>query len=104
MPTPFIDPHPTVGPDGDRVPDPQAGFVTGTHEVGVNPLRRAVVTSKASSLTAVRAYLPSNYTAEQPDPLGPVYIAGHDNAGWTLDGYVLPRLASGMHIAEEVHS
>lgn len=26
-----------------------------------------------------------------------------DHAGWSLDGYVIPRLASGMHFAEEVH-
>jgi hypothetical protein len=29
-------------------------------------------------------------------------IAGRDVAGWTLDDYVIPRLASGMYYAEEV--
>jgi hypothetical protein len=31
-----------------------------------------------------------------------VIIAGTDYAGWTLDGYVLPRLASGLMFGEEV--
>lgn len=50
----------------------------------------------------VAAYLPSNY--EVVDLILPdiVVIAGVDNAGWTLDGYVIPRLASGMIRAEEV--
>ena len=26
---------------------------------------------------------------------GSLFVIGRDNAGWTLDGYVLPRLASG---------
>jgi hypothetical protein len=29
-------------------------------------------------------------------------IVGEDFAGWTLDAYILPRLASGLHWAEEV--
>lgn len=46
-------------------------------------------------------YLPDNYrviggTAEH------YTIAGHDVAGWTLDGYVIPRLASGLIFAHEV--
>ena len=31
-----------------------------------------------------------------------VLIVGRDSAGWTLDGYVIPRLASGTIFAEEV--
>ena len=31
-----------------------------------------------------------------------IVVFGHDNAGWTLDGYVIPRLASGMIFAQEV--
>jgi hypothetical protein len=50
---------------------------------------------------AIRAYLPENYkvVAVHEDH---VLIAGQDNAGWTLDGYVLPRLASGLYFGEEV--
>jgi hypothetical protein len=29
-------------------------------------------------------------------------IGGRDSCGWTLDDYVIPRLASGMYFAEEV--
>jgi hypothetical protein len=31
-----------------------------------------------------------------------VVVSGADMAGWTLDGYVIPRLASGLIWAEEV--
>lgn len=49
----------------------------------------------------VERYLPSNYkvvghTAEMTT------IEGVDNAGWTLDAYVIPRLASGMMRCREV--
>lgn len=50
---------------------------------------------------AVSAYLPSNYHVSGTDDAG-VFITGHDNAGWTLDDYVIPRLASGLYFAREV--
>lgn len=49
----------------------------------------------------VAAYLPSNYKVlgtEGDD----VLIGGEDNAGWTLDDYVLPRLASGLRFGQEL--
>ena len=33
---------------------------------------------------------------------GQTVIAGRDVAGWTLDAYVIPRLASGLYFAAEV--
>jgi hypothetical protein len=58
------------------------------------------------SLELVERYLPSNYTAYEFD--GPdgteIRVRGHDNAGWTLDGYVIPRLASGLIAAQEVQA
>ena len=55
---------------------------------------------------AVAAYLPSNYavTGNYDSVLhGPVVvIAGEDRAGWTLDDYVLPRLASGLMFGSEI--
>ena len=52
------------------------------------------------------AYLPDNYVIVGGDigsPGQPTYvIAGVDNAGWTLDDYVIPRLASGLIWVEEV--
>lgn len=46
-------------------------------------------------------YMPANYEVlhfeSHPDRSNwrLCVIGGRDNAGWTLDGYVLPRLASG---------
>jgi len=51
-------------------------------------------------LETVRRYLPSNYEADSDG--GNVWIHGVDRLGWTLDDYVLPRLASGLHFAKEV--
>lgn len=48
----------------------------------------------------VTNYLPSNYVA-MDSPEG-VLIVGYDRAAWTLDGYVIPRLASGLIFAQEV--
>lgn len=51
----------------------------------------------------VKAYLPENYRL-----LG-IYndtavIAGVDVAGWTLDGYVIPRYGSGLMACKELVS
>lgn len=51
-------------------------------------------------LSTIERYLPSNYQAvELPD--GSVWIVGQDVAGWGLDTYVIPRLASGLIYAKE---
>lgn len=47
-------------------------------------------------------YLPSNYQVHAEHDDGHFLIRGSDRAGWTLDGYVIPRLASGLIRAEEV--
>ena len=52
-------------------------------------------------LATVQRYLPSNYSAMILRP-GEIDITGTDIAGWTMDGYVIPRLASGLIIAKEV--
>lgn len=52
---------------------------------------------------AVARYLPANYRVTGEDAEW-VYFAGRDRAGWTLEDYVLPRLASGLYFAEEVKS
>lgn len=56
---------------------------------------RRTVTLNTGDARVVARYLPSNYTVVGTDSDGCVVIAGEDSAGWTLDGYVLPRLASG---------
>ena len=53
-----------------------------------------------TSLEQVQRYLPANYEAFVGET-GAIIIQGHDNAGWTLDGYVIPRLASGLIFARE---
>ncbi len=56
-----------------------------------------------ADLRRVQAYLPRNYVATLEDD-DSIRITGRDSAGWTLDDYVLPRLASGMIFAEEVEA
>ncbi len=62
-------------------------------------LRRAVVVGGARDLQQVLRFLPSNYDAAEIG--GRIVIEGRDSAGWTLEGYVLPRLASGGIWARE---
>jgi hypothetical protein len=54
-----------------------------------------------ASADTVGAYLPANYRCAATDAAG-TYIVGVDSAGWTLDGYVLPRLASGLYFGREI--
>ena len=89
--------------------------------------RYALVTSSSGTLLSLPAYMPDNYWLEanfEPGELDDVFadyeaftehtslgysprwpvaiIAGEDRAGWTLDDYVLPRLASGGYIGVEI--
>lgn len=59
----------------------------------------------------VAPFLPDNYRvvatdrgrgAQESSGALVVIIAGEDSAGWTLDDYVLPRLASGLYFGREV--
>jgi len=76
--------------------------------VPVQRKRRAIVNAYNgfdSQLETVQAYLPSNFTACESS--GTIHghcilIEGFDRAGWTLDTYVIPRLASGLIVAKEV--
>lgn len=65
-------------------------------------VRTAVVKGNGATAERVAAYLPSNYEVVGGNDEG-VIISGHDNAGWTLDDYVLPRLASGCLFGTEVN-
>lgn len=62
--------------------------------------RRAIVSSGRDSLETIQRYMPANYEAHQQGDV--VVIEGEDVAGWTLDDYVIPRLASGLIFATEV--
>jgi hypothetical protein len=74
------------------------------------PTERSVVRER-NKLIQVQSALPHNYiarldTASYIDgrtggqPV--IIIEGVDDAGWTLDGYVIPRLATALIIATEV--
>lgn len=74
--------------------------------------RVAVVLDDAISEEHVQNYLPQGYTAKieylpgnqagKTSNAMRIVIRGYDIAGWTLDDYVIPRLASGMIVATEV--
>lgn len=67
--------------------------------------RTAQVRGRDATLDSVKAYLPRNYRAveEGQDEVGRfILIEGEDHCGWTLDGYVIPRLASALLFAAEV--
>jgi len=67
---------------------------------GVHPYRLAVV--HHDNAETVARYLPSNYEVLHPAwSEGGILIGGMDVAGWTLDDYVIPRLASGLIRCEE---
>ena len=55
----------------------------------------------AGTREQIAPYLPTNYKVVGSDGERTV-IAGVDNAGWTLDDYVLPRLASGLYFGHEL--
>lgn len=55
------------------------------------------VVNNYTNVGQVRDYLPANYKVIHIDENGQgVIIAGEDDAGWTLDEYVIPRFASGL--------
>ena len=58
--------------------------------------RRAIVPGTPPEQVA--PYLPGNYRAEHRARGGTVII-GRDRNGWTLEDYVIPRLASGLIFA-----
>lgn len=73
-----------------------------------------IYTDKADT---VARYLPGNYSVVFTRPLSKAaaeqtragrpgqdvtVIEGEDSAGWTMDDYVLPRLASGLYIGQEI--
>lgn len=63
--------------------------------------RYALVTGRDLTAEKVAAYLPGNYRVEGDTSLG-IVVGGRDDHGWTLHGYVLPRLGSGLMMAVEI--
>jgi hypothetical protein len=70
----------------------------------VNPVRYAIVKDVAAA--TVERYLPGNYMMvcldDDVTKVHEVLIVGRDLAGWTMDDYVIPRLASGLIFAKEI--
>jgi hypothetical protein len=57
--------------------------------------------SNFRSLDEVKRYLPSGWDAHLVhDDF--ILATGQERAGWTVDGYILPRLASGLIVAKEI--
>lgn len=53
----------------------------------------------------IAAYLPEGYAVigeGMRDGRTFYVIGGYDNAGWTLDDYIIPRLASGLMACDEI--
>lgn len=78
-------------------------------------MKRYALVRNATSRSQVESYLPSNYevlwegmVSRYPGEWRPPFdvegyiVKGEDFAGWTLDGYVIPRFASGLIWAEEI--
>jgi len=68
-------------------------------------LEKTIRVTKRNDRTAaeVAALLPSNYRVTG-DVKSWVIVRGMDNAGWTAEGYVIPRLGSSMLHAVIEHS
>ena len=71
------------------------------------PMRYAIVRQRAGMTDQIASYLPANYSVLGRTPIRAsdevqILIGGQDRAGWTLDEYVIPRLASGLIHAEEI--
>jgi hypothetical protein len=68
-------------------------------------MKRYALVTTTSSCETVERYLPGNYRLihSEESPAGQtMVIAGRDSHGWTLDEYVLPRLASGLIFGTEI--
>jgi hypothetical protein len=81
------------------------------HRITAPPERFALVSVHRDSVETIQRYLPHNYVVNTAirtpitDPvtgLPCVLVEGRDDAGWTMDGYVIPRLGSGLIGAREV--
>lgn len=64
----------------------------------MNQEKRAIIRGKAWEVDVIRKYLPHNYFAFTFS--NDVIVVGMDSAGWTLEDYVIPRLASGNIVAK----
>lgn len=67
------------------------------------PRRYALIrTTSPDAGRVVAAYLPDNYYVTYTGD-DCIIVSGDDSSGWTLNDYVIPRLASGNIIAQEIN-
>ena len=68
-------------------------------------MKYAIIKGNHATREVVQDYLRNtNYNVVHVDADGAgVLIAGEDDHGWTMDDYVLPRLASGLMPGREVY-
>lgn len=67
--------------------------------------RYAIVKGRNVTRRVIEAYMPGNYAVMgvvDDDGDACAVVSGEDVAGWTLDDYVIPRLASGLWFGDEV--
>ena len=78
-------------------------------------MKRYALITTCDSREKIERYLPGNYRVIHVEPSREfhhmqhggdqkydIVIAGRDASGWTLDDYVLPRLASGLIFGKEI--
>jgi hypothetical protein len=65
-------------------------------------MNRYAIIAGARTRQELEAYLPENYSIALELENDEYVIGGVDNAGWTLEAYVLPRLASGLIFGREL--
>ncbi len=75
----------------------------------MKPKFRIAIVKNEWNRDRVVPYLPESYDVQRftlalPDGevVERLFIIGMDVAGWTLDEYVIPRLASGLIFVEEI--
>jgi hypothetical protein len=61
--------------------------------------RVAIVSGKPEK---VEPYLPRNYIVLGWSGPYSTIIGGFDDAGWTMQDYIIPRLGSGMYVCTEL--
>jgi len=89
------------------------GYKKMASQLGIDNLRFAGITTENAERDrqSIASFLPANYevvgvldVSDFPEVYGDslILIGGIDRAGWTLDDYVLPRLASGLYFGDEI--
>jgi hypothetical protein len=62
-------------------------------------MNRFAIVKGENDAEKIGRFMPGNYQAKKVGELHTL-IYGQDSCGWTLEDYVIPRLASGLYFAE----